>query len=65
MFFTQFGVRGAGLPRDTQPAYAVLGSSKVKTVQTNFFDIVITWNDHPRYVKHVLARVHVATRTLF
>ena len=27
--------------------------------QTYFFDIVIPYNDHPRYVKHVLGRIYV------
>ena len=27
--------------------------------ETCFYDIVITQNDHPRYLKHVLGRIHV------
>ena len=36
-----------------------LGSSKMEVVETYFFDIVITQNDHPRYVKHVLGHIYV------
>ena len=32
-----------------------LGNSKMQVFETHFFDTVITKNDHPRYVKHVLA----------
>ena len=28
-------------------------------IETYFFDILITLNDHPRYVKHVLAHICV------
>ena len=34
-------------------------SSKIEVFETCFFDIVITQNDHPRYVKHVLGRIYV------
>ena len=34
-------------------------SSKIEVSETYFLDIVITSNDHPRYVKHVLARIYV------
>ena len=36
-----------------------LGSSKIEVFKTYFFDIVITSNDHPRYVKHVLGCIYV------
>ena len=36
-----------------------LGSSKIEVFETCFYDIVITRNDHPRYVKHVLGRIYV------
>ena len=39
-------------------------SSKMEVFETCFFDTVITQNDHPRYVKHVLARIYVVS-TLF
>ena len=39
--------------------FFTLGSSKIEVFQTHFFDIVITYNDYPRYVKHVLARIYV------
>ena len=35
------------------------GSSKIEVFETCFFDIVITYNDHPRYVKHVLGCIYV------
>ena len=34
--------------------FFTLDSSKIEVFETCFFDIVITYNDHPRYVKHVL-----------
>ena len=39
--------------------FSTLGSSKIKVFENSFFDIVITLNDHPRYVKHVLGRISV------
>ena len=44
--------------------FFTLRSSKPEVFETYFFDIVITSNDHPRYVKHVLARIYVVF-TLF
>ena len=41
-----------------------LHSSKIEVSEAYFFDIVITSNDHPRYVKHVLVRIYVVF-TLF
>ena len=35
------------------------GSSKIEVFKTGFYDIVITQNDHPRYVKHVLGCICV------
>ena len=35
------------------------GGSKIEVFELCFFDIVITQNDHPRYVKHVLGRVYM------
>ena len=35
------------------------GSSKIEVFETCFFDIVITQNDHPGYVKHVLGRIYM------
>ena len=37
-----------------------LSSSKMELLESFFFDIVITKNDHPRYVKNVLGRIHVS-----
>ena len=34
-------------------------SSKIEVFETCFFDVVISLNDHPRYVKHVLGRVYM------
>ena len=34
-------------------------SSKMEFLETYFFDILTTQNDHPRYVKHVLGRMYV------
>ena len=34
--------------------FFTLGSSKMEVFKTGFYDIVITQNDHSRYVKHVL-----------
>ena len=39
--------------------FFTLGSSKIEVLKTGFFDIVITQNDHPSYVKHVLGRIYV------
>ena len=39
--------------------FFTLDSSKIEVFETCFFDIVITYNDHPRYVKHVLGRIYV------
>ena len=43
---------------------STLGSSKIEDSETYFFDIVTTQYDYPRYVKHVLGRIHVSF-TLF
>ena len=39
--------------------FFTLGSSKIEVFETYFSDTVITQNDHPRYVKHVLGRIYV------
>ena len=39
--------------------FFTLDSSKIEVFETGFFDIVITYNDHPRYVKHVLGCIYV------
>ena len=39
--------------------FFTLDSSKIEVSATQFFDTLITENDHPRYVKHVLGRIHV------
>ena len=44
--------------------FFTLDSSKIEVFETCFFDIVITQNDHPRYVKHVLGCIYVFV-TLF
>ena len=51
------GGRGGGGSNGigTQPAYAVFQPIQLKnrSFQKKNFDLVITLNDHPRYVKHV------------
>ena len=39
--------------------FFTLGSSKIEVFETDFFDIVTTQYDHPRYVKYVLGRIYV------
>ena len=39
--------------------FFTMGSSKIEVFELCFYDIVITQNDHPRYVKHVLGRVYM------
>ena len=46
-----------GLVHNQLMQFFTLGSSKIEVIETCFFDIVITQNDHPRYVKHVLGRI--------
>ena len=36
-----------------------VGSSKTEVFETCFYDIMTTQYDHPRYVKHVLARIYI------
>ena len=66
MFFTLFGGwahggGGGGAPKGRVHSLLMQffspGSSKIEVFETDFFDIVITKNDHPRYVKHVLGRI--------
>ena len=62
MFFTLFGywVGGGGDWYTTCfMQFFTLGSSKIEVVETCFFDIVITQNDHSSNVKHVLGRIYV------
>ena len=63
MIFTLFGywVGGVGLRpvHNLLMQFFTLDSSKIEVFETYFFDIVITQNDHARYVKHVLGRIHV------
>ena len=53
-----------GLAHNLLMLLLTLGSSKMEVFQTYDFDIVITYNDHPRYVKHVLGHIY-AFFTLF
>ena len=70
MLFTLFGdwVWAGGLPNGLvhnllmqfftlAMQFFTLASSKIEVSETYFFDILITKNDHPRYVKHVLRRI--------
>ena len=41
-----------------------VNSSKIEVSETYCFDLVITYNDHPRYAKHVFSRIYVVF-TLF
>ena len=70
MFFTQFWVFGyylrgggggspKGLVHNLLMQFFTLICSKMEVFETCFFDIVITQNDHPRYVKHVLGCICV------
>ena len=69
MFFTIFGCwaqggeGGGGAPKGWVHNLLVQlftpDSSKIEVFETCFFDIVITQNDHPRYVKHVLGRAYM------
>ena len=39
--------------------FFTLGSSKIVVFETYVFDTMITQNDHPSYVKHVLGLIYV------
>ena len=39
--------------------FFTLGSSKIEVFETCFYHIVITQNDHPRYVKHVFGHIYM------
>ena len=66
MFSSYLGIGcgGGGLVHNLLMQFFNLYSSEIKVSETYFFDIVITQNDHPRYVKHVLASIYVVF-TLF
>ena len=67
VFFTLFGYQvgggGGGAPKgrvhNLLMQFFTPVSSKNEVLETCFFDIVTTQNDHPRYVKHVLGRIYV------
>ena len=65
VFFTLFGylVRAGGCPKglvhNVRVHFFTLGSSKMQVYETYFFDTMITQNNHPRHVKHVLGRISV------
>ena len=48
-----------GLVHNLLLQFFTLNSSKIEVSETCFFDTVITQNDHPRHVKHVLGRICV------
>ena len=48
-----------GLVHNLLMQFFSLYSSKIEVSETYFYDIVITQNDYPRYLKHVLARIYV------
>ena len=37
--------------------FFTLDSSKIEVLETCFFNVVVTQNDHPRFVKHVSGRI--------
>ena len=55
--------RGGGSPKglvhNVLMQLFTLGSSKVEVFETYFSDTMITSNDLPSYVKHVLGRIYV------
>ena len=67
MIFILFGYwphRGGGgarmgLVHNLLMHFFTVESSKMQVFETYFFDIVITQNDHPSYVKHVLGCIYV------
>ena len=68
MFFTLFGywahgggggVSPKGLEHNLLMQFFTLGSSKIEVLETFFSDTVITYNDHPSYIKHVLGCIYV------
>ena len=48
-----------GLVQNLLMQFSTPESSQMEVFETCFCDIVITQNDHPRYVKHVLGRIYV------
>ena len=48
-----------GLVHNLLMQFFTVESSKMEVFETYFFDIVITQNDHPSYVKHVLGCIYV------
>ena len=48
-----------GLIHHLPMQFFVLGSPKIDVFETYLFDIVITRNDQPRFVKHVLGRIYL------
>ena len=48
-----------GLVHNLLMQFFTLDSSKIEVFETYFFHIVITQNDHPSYVKHVLGCIYV------
>ena len=66
MFFTLFGYwyRGGGgspmgLLHNLLMQFFTIGSSKIEFFETYFSEPLITQNDHPRYVKHVLGNIYM------
>ena len=53
------GGGGGGLKHNRVMQFFTLDGSKIELFETCFLDIVITSNDHPRYVKHVSGRIYV------
>ena len=57
------GGGGGGAPKglvyNLLMQFFTLSSSKIKVFETYFSDTVITLDDHPSYVKHVLGCIYV------
>ena len=52
------GVSPKGLVHNLLMLFFTLDSSKMENFETDFCDTIITCNDHPKYVKHVLRVFH-------
>ena len=48
-----------GLVHNLLMQFFTLGSSKIEVFETFFLDTMISYNEHPRYVKHGLGRIYV------
>ena len=58
------GMSPQGLLPNLLMQFFTVASSKIEVFERFFFNTVITYNYHPRYVTHVLAQIYVVF-TLF